>query len=345
MIEVEKHGTILSPTENEFENNGVLNPGIYQDGNELHIFYRAVEDGNFSTIGYAKTDGPVKIAERHEAPVIIRDHDYEQHGVEDARISKIEDTFYLTYTAYDGVNAMGALATSKDLKTFTKQGIITPTVNYNEYEEYVKSCDQSQLNSKYHYYFNLFAAIGLVEDEKRLLRDKDLVMFPKKINGKFALLHRIWPGIQIVYFDDWADLTPEFWKDYLTNLPDYIIMDPKYHYEASYLGAGSPPIETDDGWLMIYHGVEETPKGKRYHASAALFHLDNPKMEISRLSYPLFSPSKDWERHGVVNYVVFPTGTAIFDGELYIYYGAADTHIAAASLNLNDLLHELKKQP
>ncbi len=225
MITVEKHGIILSPTNREFENNGVLNPGIHQEGNTVHILYRAVQEGNLSTIGYAKTEGPIKIVERLEHPLIIRDFDYEKHGVEDPRIVKIEDTYYITYTAYDGINAMGALATSKDLIHFEKHGIITPKINYQEYEKLILFCG-AKLNPKYHHYYNLFAQIGLVGDEFRLLRDKDLTFFPRKINGKFALLHRIWPGIQIVYFDHWKDLTKSFWENYLKNLSDYIVIDP-----------------------------------------------------------------------------------------------------------------------
>jgi len=345
MITIEKHGIILSPTENGFENIAVLNPGIYQEDNHVHIFYRAVEDGNYSTIGYAKTEGPIKIAVRNEQPFITRDLEYEKHGVEDARIIKIEDTYYLLYTAYDGVNAMGALAISNDLKHFEKKGIITPKVNYYDYKCLIESCNQSQLNPKYYEYYKLFAEIGLAEDKKRLLKDKDIVLFPKKINGQFAMLHRIWPGIQIVYFDDWDDLTPAFWEDYLKNLTDYTVMDPKYDYEVNYIGAGSPPIETDEGWLLIYHGVQETPRGKVYHASAALLHLDKPEMEISRLTAPLFSPTKEWEKKGAVNNIVFPTGTALFGKDLYIYYGAADKHIAVVSLNIDELLRELKNQP
>lgn len=345
MITVEKHGIILSPTNKEFENNGVLNPGIYQEGDKLNIFYRAVEDGNLSTIGYANTEGPLNIVERHDQALINRDFEYEKNGVEDPRITKIDNVYYLIYTAYDGVNAMGALATSTDMKHFEKKGIITPSVNYKQYECFVQCCDQSKLNPKYHHYFNLFAEIGLVQDDKRLLRDKDIVLFPRKINGKFAMLHRIWPGIQIVCFDDWTDLTPAFWEDYLKNLHSHIVLDPKYDFEVNYIGAGAPPIETKDGWLLIYHGVQETSKGKIYHASAALLQLEDPRIEISRLTTPLFSPTKDWEKEGVVNHVVFPTGTALFGDELYIYYGAADKHIAVASLKINELLHELKKQP
>ena len=345
MVTIEKLGIILSPTENEFENDGVFNPGIYQEGNTIHILYRAVQHGNYSTIGYAKANGPLKIIERHEKPLIIRDFDYEKQGVEDTRISKIEDTYYITYTAYDGVNAMGALATSKDLIHFEKHGIITPQVNYQEYEGHVNHCDSAKLNPKYHQYYKLFSKIGLVGDETRLLRDKDLVLFPKKINGQFALLHRIWPGIQIVKFDDWKDLTVSFWENYLMHLTDYIILDPKDPFEMNYIGAGVPPIETPDGWLLIYHGVHETTTGIIYHTKAALLHLEKPELEISRLPYPLFSPTKKWEKEGNVNNIVFPTGYSLFGDDLYVYYGAADKHIAVAKMSLKELLLELRKQP
>ena len=345
MIKVEKLGVILSPTDNTFENNGVLNPGIFQEENNVHIFYRAVEHGNFSTIGYAKSNGPIEVVERLNRPLIIRDFDYEKHGVEDARIVKIDTLYYLTYTAYDGINAMGAVAVSKDLKLFEKKGIITPPINYDEYKCHLEHCNQEKLNPKYYYYNNLFDSIGLADTKSRFLRDKDIVLFPKKINGKYVMLHRIWPGIQIVQFENWKDLTKEFWENYIKDLSVHIILDPLYDFEVNYLDAGCPPIETEYGWLLIYHGVCETPIGKTYHAAAALFDIDEPSKTIARLPYPLFSPSKEYEIEGVVNHVVFPTGTALFGDDLYIYYGAADKHIAAAKLSLKQLLDELKRHP
>ena len=84
-----------------------------------------------------------------------------------------------------------------------------------------------------------------------------------------------------------------------------------------------------------------TSEGYVYHACAALLDLDNPGKLISKLKTPLFSPSLDFEKKGHVSNVVFPTGTALFDDELYIYYGAADCKIAVASLSLNDLLEML----
>ncbi|NJN27025.1 MAG: pesticidal protein Cry7Aa [Cyclobacteriaceae bacterium] len=344
MLEVVKEGILLSPSKLTFENNGVLNPGVYQDGDDIHIFYRAVEDGNFSTIGYAKMNGPTHVVERHNRPLIGRDFEYEKHGVEDARVVKIEETYYMTYTAYDGVNAMGALAISKDLKHWEKKGIITPPVNYKEYKYNLECCNQQLLNPKYHYYYYLFSDIGMMDNDRILVRDKDIVLFPRKIDGKFVMLHRLWPGIQIVKFDNWEDLTKDFWTAYLRDLTSHIVLDPLYGFEVNYVGAGCPPIETEDGWLIIYHGVCETTIGKTYHAAAALLDRHKPEQVIARLRQPLFSPTEKWELEGVVNYVVFPTGSAIFGKELYIFYGAADKHTAIARLNINDLLKELRKQ-
>lgn len=175
--------------------------------------------------------------------------------------------------------------------------------------------------------------------------DKNVVLFPKKINGKFVALHRLFPSIQIFSFEKKTDLTVEFWKNYTKNLPDYIVLEPKYDHESSHIGPGAPPIETPDGWLLIYHAAERREKGLVYHACAVLLDLKNPAKVIGRLTKPIITPSEYYERHGYVNYVVFPTGTAIFDDQLYIYYGAADDKIAVASLNLNELLTELKMNP
>jgi len=87
--------------------------------------------------------------------------------------------------------------------------------------------------------------------------------------------------------------------------------------------------------------VEETHKGLVYSACAALLDLNNPARELARLPYPLFSPEYEWELSGEVNNVVFPTGTSLFGDTLFIYYGAADTLIACASLKLSELVAEL----
>ena len=93
--------------------------------------------------------------------------------------------------------------------------------------------------------------------------------------------------------------------------------------------------------MLIYHGVQQTEKGRVYSACAALLDLNNPAKELARLPYPLFFPEYDWELIGEVNNVVFPTGTALFGNTLFIYYCAADSLIATASLSLSALVDEL----
>jgi predicted GH43/DUF377 family glycosyl hydrolase len=137
------------------------------------------------------------------------------------------------------------------------------------------------------------------------------------------------------------NLNKEFWDDYFFKLQEHIVMDPIYGHESSYIGSGCPPIETEHGWLLIYHGVEHCGKDHVYSACAALLDLNNPAKVIARLPYALFSPQYEWELNGEVNNVVFPTGTALFGNTLFIYYGAADTKIACASVNFSELLAEL----
>src|ERR1035437_3981456 len=101
MIKVKKEGIILEKTHLEFENEGVLNPAVIREGDSVHIFYRAVQKGNHSTVGYSRLDGPLNVVERWNKPFMVTEFEYESQGVEDARIVKIDNMFYMTYTGYD----------------------------------------------------------------------------------------------------------------------------------------------------------------------------------------------------------------------------------------------------
>lgn len=345
MVAVTKHGVILEKTGNSFENEGVFNPAIFQDGNMVHLFYRAAQQGNISSIGYCRLNGPFTVVERAKEPVFYKEKSYEFQGVEDPRITKIDDIFYMSYAAYDGINVFGAYATSKDLKKFERKGIITPKFTFEEYAGLIeKTC--GKISDEHMKFYHLFMRYKLGDLMKGNIYvwDKNLVFFSKKINRKFAVLHRLYPSVQILYFDDPAELTIEFWKKYVSNLHKHVVLLPKGTHESSHIGAGCPPIETEFGWLLIYHSAQHTARGLIYHACAALLNLEDPKKIIGRLKEPLFSPTEIWEKKGYVNNVVFPTGTAIFNEDLYIYYGAADSRVAVASVNINALLKQLKNQ-
>lgn len=342
MVEVKKEGILIEKTALGFENAGVLNPAAIRVGDHVHLFYRAVSNGNYSSIGYCKLNGPLIVEDRMDTPVIFPQAAYELHGVEDPRITKIDELYYLTYTAYDGINALGALATSKDLKIWEKHGIISPQMTFHEFIHLASS--RKAINDKYLRYNEPWHSLEK-SDPNILMWDKNLIFFPRRINGKLYFLHRIKPDIQVVAVNELSELCAEFWQNYFLHIECCIAISPKYEHEISYVGGGCPPIETNYGWLLIYHSVHDTTNGYVYSACAALLDIDDPQKEIARLPYPLFKPELSWEINGEVNNVCFPTGAALFNDTLYIYYGAADERVACASLSLSSLLIELLLYP
>lgn len=336
MVYVKKEGVILEPTKLKFENKGVFNPACIRKGKYVHMFYRAWNKDNRSTIGYCKLDGPLKVVERAKKPILFPEEGYE-YNLEDPRIVFLNGVYYLTYIAYDGKSVRIAYAISKDLKKFEKKGVVSPKITYDKAEDIFRACE-FKLKERYFLFESYFKdKVG----KDALLWDKDAFLFPKKINGKFALLHRILPDIQVIYFNSFKDLTLDFWKKYLKRLSDFVVLESKYWYESRNVGGGCPPIETDKGWLLVYHAVDDMDRGKIYRAGAVLLDKKDPTKVIGHPREPLFSPEKAWEIKGNVDNVVFPTGAVIFDKKLYIYYGAADKRIAVVSLDLNELLDEL----
>ncbi len=338
MIKVKKEGIILKPTRLAFENLSVYNPGVYQNGQYVHLFYRGQSEKHISCLGYAKLKGPLQVVERWKKPFMKPMYKYEKQGVEDARVVKIGFTYYLTYVVHDGINALIAYSYGPDLFNLKRGGIISPQMSYNAVG---KLFDDSKLKDKY-YFFKSYYKDTVARNVK--LWDKDGFLFPKKIKRKFVLVHRIQPDIQLIYFNRFSQLKDrKFWKDNIKKLSQHVILEGRHGFENRNIGGGCPPIKTKAGWLLIYHGVEPMNKGRVYHAGVALLNKKDPTRVIARLPYPLFSPDKKWEKEGHVHDVVFPTGTAIFGNNLYIYYGASDKCVAVASVNLNSLLRELMR--
>ncbi len=334
MLNIRNEGILLERTDLSFEDQAVLNPGCVEVDGIVHMFYRAVHTGNHSTIGYCQLKDN-KVIYRRDTPLLFPEHDYEKQGLEDPRIVKHEDgTYYLFYTAFDGETARVAVATSIDLVNFTKRGLITPTITY---EDAMRYFDNLPLKQSYLLHSLI---VKQVHGSNAMLWEKDAFIFPKKINNKYALIHRILPSIQILYFDSLEQLQSEkFWFDYLQDFKKYTVLDPRT--TDFYIGGGCPPIETPLGWLLIYHRVIGKNEKRIYCAGLALFDAKDPTKLIAKRKEPLFYPQEAWETSGDVNNVVFPTGAVLKEGRLYIYYGAADKHIGAKSMILDELLATL----
>ncbi len=343
MISVYKHGVILSKTDESFEEIAVLNPALIRIGKEIKMLYRAVSSDHRSSIGICTLKSSTEVTHRNTEALLVPEQEYEQQGIEDPRIVCVDSIYYLTYTAYDGTNALGALASSKDLVHWNRHGIMVPQITYHDFQEYFK--EQNHLNEKYRRYNKPLNSVT-TESKTTLIWDKNVLLFPRKINGKFCFLHRIKPDIQIVLgIENIEDISDDFWRSYFSEFDKHILMKPIHDHEVSYIGGGCPPIETKDGWLLIYHGVHDTIDGFVYSVCAALLNIESPCNEIARLPYPLFYPDQSWEINGEVNNVCFPTGTIIEGDTLYIYYGAADEQIAVASTSLSSLLLEVSLYP
>jgi beta-1,2-mannobiose phosphorylase / 1,2-beta-oligomannan phosphorylase len=169
--------------------------------------------------------------------------------------------------------------------------------------------------------------------------DKDGVLFNLR-DGRVALVHRIYPNMQLALFDSLEQLWDPpagYWAAHMAELDRHTIIRPA---ETSLgVGAGAPPVETRDGLLLLFH---ERDGRERYSTKAALLDHDTGEV-VSVLPDPLMSPELDWERRGDVNEVVFVQGAVVRpDGSLYMTYGAADRHVGAASVSIDDLLGALR---
>jgi predicted GH43/DUF377 family glycosyl hydrolase len=294
---------LLPRTEHQWESKAVFNTAVVYENGIFTLLYRAANQPfkltgekpdpahSFeSVIGYAvSTDG--LNFERMDKPVFVGETAQEKWGVEDPRISKIEDIYYMLYTGFGGRNwddIRITLATSQDLLSWERRGIVLDEPN------------------------------------------KDAALFPEKINGRYVLLHRRLPHIWLGFSEDLVH-----WDQH------QIIMETRLDsWEEKKIGIAGPPIKMEEGWLLIYHGVDNNHV---YRLGLAVLDLQDPTKVIYRQSEPILEPELSWEKEGLVPNVVFSCGAAELEDEIYVYYGAADTVIGVASLNKGELKEKLAR--
>lgn len=169
--------------------------------------------------------------------------------------------------------------------------------------------------------------------DKTLRRnDKDGVLFPEKINGQYCMLHRLEPDIQLSTSKDL-----KHWEE-----PSTVIRPTENDWESLKIGAGAPPLKSEIGWLVFYHGVS---KDKKYSMGLAVLDMDDPKKVLYRLPFSLISPDFAYEEEGVVDNVVFGTSIIEMVANYRLYYGAADDCIAAALIDKSSLIKTLIQYP
>jgi beta-1,2-mannobiose phosphorylase / 1,2-beta-oligomannan phosphorylase len=308
---------------NEWEAGSVLNPGVIIDNGIFRMVYRAINDvdevgaGKFvSSIGYAQSTDGINFV-RAERPLIKPDQVYEMgKGCEDPRVTKINDTYFLYYTAVASLDKYSkkskgvriALATSKDFKNWTKHGIVGPD-----------------------------------------LRSKAAVLFPELIKEKYVWFYTLEPdrpgsSIMQVRFDSVEDVINPPKGLLESNVKYYsenVVIQPS---ENSTRGpeVGAVPVRTKDGWLMIYCMDNNTGR-REWVIGAALLDLDDPKKIIGITDKPILEPEMEAEMIGVESNVVFPEGAVVVGEDLFIYYGSADQGINLATCKIDKLTQHLNK--
>ena len=261
-------------------------------------------------MGYAVLSDIATVEERLPEPIYTPRELFEQKlnpgnsGCEDPRITKMENTYFMCYTAFDAINPPRVAMTSISVNAFKER-------RFDEWTTPV-----------------LISSPGI--------DDKDAAIFPEKINGQYVFLHRFQPNIDLCFVKHLSELDG---KNFLPRNP---IMRPRPGmWDDLKIGISSTPLKTKKGWLLLYHGVSS--EDHRYRVGAALLDLKDPEKVIGRTDAPLFTPEMPYELEGVVPNVVFPCGSIIMGSKLVIYYGGADTVIGVATISLAKLLSHILK--
>jgi predicted GH43/DUF377 family glycosyl hydrolase len=292
--------------DNDWECKYVLNPGALRIEDKVYLFYRAVGTDDVSHIGLAITDG-YKVLDRLSQPIFSPAMPEEKMGCEDPRLIIIGDRIWMLYTAYDGNLAQIAAASIK-VEDFLNRS----------YEKWQRE--------------------GLAFKN---IWDKDAILFPEKIQGKYILYHRIEPSMWITYMNELTFPCRE---------QHAIIIGPRpgRMWDSLKIGAGAQPLKTKYGWLLIYHGVDHNYV---YRLGTILVDLFDPQKVLYRSPNPILEPEEDYEiglSGAWVPNVVFTCGAVagsdkeVLDDndEILVYYGAADTSIGMARAILADLIPE-----
>lgn len=293
--------------ENSWESKAVFNPAALLLESKVHLVYRAMSEDNTSVFGYALSSDGIHIEYRSANPIYVPREPFEQKlepggnsGCEDPRLTLLGDKIYMCYTAFDGKNPPRVALSWILARDFLKK----------------------QWN---------WAKPALISPPD--ISDKDALIFPEKINGKYMIIHRVADNIDFA-FSSTLDFNGETWLE-----ENRWIAPRKGWWDSKKVGAAAPPIKTKNGWVMLYHGVSDD---SIYRVGAVLLDIKDPTLVIGRTDSPIFEPETPYEKEGLVKNVVFPCGNVMLRKRLLMYYGGADSIIGVASVDMEELLRVLK---
>jgi predicted GH43/DUF377 family glycosyl hydrolase len=243
-------------------------------------------------------------------------------GIEDPRIVKFDDTFYITYAYRPFPPGQYWLPAEKQIPPHRAPASAPKVIRGNV-------ANSGILTSKD---LRTFRRLGRITRSD--LDDRDVILFPEKVNGRYVMLHRPKDWVGEKYSCQYPSIWISFSDDLLVWEEDRLLLKGTYPWEEK-VGGSCPPLKTDEGWLTLYHGVDG--KGV-YRAGVMLLDLDDPRKIIARASEFILEPKEEYEKKGLWPDCVFPTGNVIVGDEVFIYYGAADKYCCAATAKVRDLI-------
>lgn len=294
---------ILTPESWPYLVNAVFNPGAVKLNTEILLLVRVEDMRGFSHLTVARSADGLTDWEIDPAPTLEADQNSreEKWGLEDPRIVWLEEQ-----------KQFGITYTS-----FSEGGpVVSLAITKN---------------------FRTFARLGALLPPE----DKDACLLPRRIKGRFALIHR-----PIVRGEAhmWISFSPDLkhWGDHRT-----LIRTRSAYWDCHRVGLACQPIETSQGWMIFYHGVRSTTAGQIYRVGLALLDLEEPWRVLRRSDEWVLGPRATYERIGDVSGVVFPTGAIVHKetNQLNLYYGAADSTVAVATANLSDCIDYITSCP
>jgi len=318
---------IITPGKYDWRAVTVFNPAVLYENGRFYLYERT--GGNLRPfkcyIGAMESEDGVHFRHMNSEPAVTPEmFGFPFGSVQDPRIVKLDGRYYMTYALRPcamGYNPTG-LGVPESYKPDYPDGWGTP-------EHYLTRSGIAVSDDLLHFK-------PLCYTTPLDINDRDNVLFPEKINGKYVLLRRPEEYIGERYGTDRAGMWITYSDDLMAWSEPKLIAKPEEDWEYKKIGASAPPLRTDKGWLTLYHGVDSQ---NIYRVGAMLLDPENPEKIVARAKGFIMEPEEYYEKFGLfIPNVVFPTGNIIKDGLLYIYYGCCDTAIGMATVPVEELL-------
>lgn len=327
---------ILSPhPTHPWEDLAVFNPAAWYDAEnqEVLLLYRAAESHPEYKcyFGLATSKDGYHFERVSEEPVISPSVDgFDASTIQDPRMVKMGDTYFITYACR--FFPFGQFWVPDEERYHWPES----PPDYPRYLRHNATSTGLLLTKD----FKTFIRVGRLTDP--LLDDRDVILFPGKVNGKYWMMHRPleWVG------PDYGTEFPAVWISAADDLMGFrqseLLIRAEYEWENGKIGINTPPILTEHGWLTLYHAVG---KDLYYRLGALLLDRDDPSRVTHRTTDWIMQPETDYEIDGFYRGCVFPCGKVVIGDTLFVYYGGADKFVALATCVLDDLLNYLLSCP